>query len=102
MPLYSALSVDAVSVEADIWLYSSSLHIGYERSDLTSAVTFDVLYIDTALGVNRRQIQNSNFLTDGRTDREGRLRHVLEPDALSLRRCQDGGRHDVSARDQVP
>ncbi|WPH03883.1 Hypothetical protein R9X50_00676600 [Acrodontium crateriforme] len=67
IPFYSALSVGAVSVEADVWNYNGVLHIGHEESALTNERTFDSLYIQPILSVLRRQNPNSTFLTNGRT-----------------------------------
>jgi len=67
LPFYSALAVGAVSVEADVWLYNNTLHVGHEQSALTPARTFDSLYIQPILDVLRRQNPNSTFLTSGPT-----------------------------------
>ncbi|KAK3679792.1 hypothetical protein LTR78_000168 [Recurvomyces mirabilis] len=67
LPFYSALSVGAVSVEADVWLYNDTLHIGHETSALTNARTFDALYIQPILATLRAQNPNSSFLTSGPT-----------------------------------
>lgn len=67
IPFYSALSVGAVSVEADVWLYNGTLHIGHEEGALTNERTFDSLYIQPILSVLRRQNPNSTFLTAGPT-----------------------------------
>ncbi|KAK5728430.1 hypothetical protein LTR15_001566 [Elasticomyces elasticus] len=63
LPFYSALSVGAVSVEADVWLYNETLHIGHEQAALTSERTFDSLYIQPILSVLRVQNPNSSFLS---------------------------------------
>ncbi|EMC93779.1 hypothetical protein BAUCODRAFT_210068 [Baudoinia panamericana UAMH 10762] len=62
-PFYSALSVGAVSVEADVWLYNGTLYIGHETSALTPSRTFDGLYIQQILSVLRAQNPNSSFVT---------------------------------------
>lgn len=67
IPFYSALSVGAISVEADVWLYNGTLHIGHEVSALTAARTFDSLYIQPILSVLRRQNPNSTYVTGGPT-----------------------------------
>jgi len=67
IPFYSALSVGAVSVEADVWLYNGTLHVGHEEGALTDARTFDSLYIQPILSVLQRQNPNSTFLTAGPT-----------------------------------
>ncbi|KAK1058021.1 hypothetical protein LTR74_013709 [Friedmanniomyces endolithicus] len=63
IPFYSALSVGALSVEADVWLYNGTLHIGHEQGALTNERTFDDLYIQPILSVVRAQNPNSSFLT---------------------------------------
>ena len=67
IPFYSALSVGAVSVEADVWLYNGTLHVGHEQSALTDARTFDSLYIEPILSVLHAQNPASKFLTNGAT-----------------------------------
>lgn len=63
VPFYSALSVGAVSIEADVWLYNGTLYVGHERGALTSARTFESLYINPILDVLHRQNPASPFLT---------------------------------------
>ncbi|KAK5133929.1 hypothetical protein LTR08_007158 [Meristemomyces frigidus] len=67
IPFYSALSVGAVSIEADVWLYNGTLHVGHEESALTDARTFDSLYVQPILSVLRAQNPSSAFLTSGAT-----------------------------------
>ncbi|KAI9669003.1 MAG: hypothetical protein M1817_005160 [Caeruleum heppii] len=55
VPFYSALSVGAISVEVDVWLYNETLYVGHERAALTSARTLKSLYIDPLLDTLRRQ-----------------------------------------------
>ena len=64
VPFYSAISVGAVSVEADVWLYNGTLHIGHEQGALTDARTFESLYINPILDtLHRQNPTNSSFLT---------------------------------------
>lgn len=63
IPFYSALSAGAVSVEADVWLYNGTLHVGHEEGALTDERTFDSLYVQPILSVLRAQNPNSSFLT---------------------------------------
>ena len=64
VPFYSAISVGAVSVEADVWLYNGTLHVGHERGALTNERTFESLYINPILDVLHKQNPtNSGFLT---------------------------------------
>lgn len=70
VPLYSALSVGAISIEADVWLYNDTLYVGHEQSALTSARTFDSLYIQPLLAVLQAQNPpNSSFV--GNTTHNG-------------------------------
>ena len=63
VPFYTALSVGAVSVEADVWLYNGTLHVGHEQGALTSERTFQSLYINPILDTLHRQNPDSSFLT---------------------------------------
>lgn len=64
VPFYSAISVGAVSVEADVWLYNGTLHIGHEEGALTDARTFESLYINPILDtLHLQNPTNSSFLT---------------------------------------
>lgn len=64
VPFYTALSVGAISIEADVWLYNGTLHVGHEQGALTSARTFESLYINPILDVLKRQNPaNSTYLT---------------------------------------
>jgi hypothetical protein len=51
IPLYSALAVGAVSVEADVWLLNGELYVGHEPSALSKNRTLDSLYIQPLLNV---------------------------------------------------
>lgn len=63
MPLYTALSVGCISIEADVWLYNSTLYVGHETSALTPSRTFESLYINPILSVLQRQNPVSPFVT---------------------------------------
>ncbi|KAI0125366.1 PLC-like phosphodiesterase [Xylariales sp. AK1849] len=67
LPFWSALSAGAVSIEADVWLYDGTLHVGHEQSALTNERTLDSLYIQPILEVLRRQNPNSTFVTNAPT-----------------------------------
>lgn len=56
-----------MSVEADVWLYGNTLHVGHEESALTASRTLDSLYIQPILSVLRAQNPNSSYLTEGPT-----------------------------------
>ena len=63
VPFYSAISVGAVSVEADVWLYNGTLHVGHEEGALTNERTFESLYINPILDtLHRQNPTNSSFL----------------------------------------
>lgn len=64
LPFYSALSVGAVSIEADVWLYNGILHVGHEESALTDERTFQSLYVEPILDVLERENPESKFLTE--------------------------------------
>ena len=63
VPFYSALSVGAVSIEADVWLYNDTLYVGHEQAALTRERTFQLLYINPILDTLHRQNPKSSFLT---------------------------------------
>lgn len=67
VPFYSALSAGAISIEADIWLYNGTLHVGHDQSALTNDRTLDSLYIQPLLSVLSAQNPDSTFLTEGTT-----------------------------------
>jgi hypothetical protein len=63
VPFYSALSVGAISVEADVWLYNETLYVGHESSALTENRTLDSLYIQPILSVLRSLNPNTSFVS---------------------------------------
>ncbi|KAL4917974.1 hypothetical protein BDW62DRAFT_74118 [Aspergillus aurantiobrunneus] len=63
VPFYTALSHGCISVEADVWLYNDTLHVGHDESSLTDGRTFESLYINPILDVLERQNPKSRFLT---------------------------------------
>ncbi|KAL4883046.1 histone acetylation protein-domain-containing protein [Aspergillus karnatakaensis] len=64
IPFYTALSKGCISVEADVWLYNGTLHIGHDESSLTEERTFESLYINPILDVLERQNPKSRFLSE--------------------------------------
>jgi hypothetical protein len=68
VPFYSALSVGAVSVEADVWLVNGTLYIGHEQAALTTTRTFDSLYIQPILTVVKGQNPVTSFNPSGGTN----------------------------------
>lgn len=67
IPFYSALSAGAISVEADVWLYNSTLHVGHEESALTNERTLDALYIQPILSVLTAQNPANSTFVHGTT-----------------------------------
>lgn len=67
VPFYSALSAGAISVEADVWLYNNTLHVGHEESALTAERTLDSLYIQPILSVLRAQNPSNSTFVHGTT-----------------------------------
>lgn len=67
LPVYSALSAGATSIEADVWLFNGNLHIGHEQSALTDARTFDSLYIQPLLNILKGQNPDCKFVSNGPT-----------------------------------
>lgn len=67
LPLFSAVAAGAISVEADVWLYNGTLHVGHETMALTAERTFDALYVQPILDVLRRQNPTSAFVTGSPT-----------------------------------
>lgn len=67
VPFYSALSVGAISVEADVWLYNDTLFVGHEQAALSPARTFSSLYIDPILSVLRQTNPHTQFTSPSAT-----------------------------------
>lgn len=63
LPFWSALSAGAISIEADVWLYNETLHVGHEQSALNDARTLDSLYIQPILEVLGKTNPNSTFVS---------------------------------------
>ena len=63
VPYYSALAVGCVSVEADVWLYNDTLYVGHEQSALTTARTFQSLYLEPILDTLQRENPQSQFVS---------------------------------------
>ncbi|KAG9126515.1 hypothetical protein FRC07_003137 [Ceratobasidium sp. 392] len=61
VPLYSAISVGAVSVEADVWLFDDDLFVGHDRSSLSKKRTFSSLYVDPLLSILKQQNPSTSF-----------------------------------------
>lgn len=61
-PFYSALSVGAISIEADVWLVNDTLYVGHDPLALTSERTLDSLYTYPILDTLRRRNSPSKIL----------------------------------------
>lgn len=61
VPFYSALSVGAVSIEADVWLYNETLYVGHDPEALTKERTLEALYINPILDTLQRQNPETPF-----------------------------------------
>lgn len=46
VPLFSALTIGATGVEADVWRYDNALYVGHDAASLNRERTFKSLYID--------------------------------------------------------
>jgi hypothetical protein len=64
VPFWTALSVGCVSIEADVWLYNSTLHVGHEEAALTDTRTFDTLYIQPILSVLQQTNPSTPYTED--------------------------------------
>jgi hypothetical protein len=61
VPVFTALSVGCISIEADVWLVNGTLYIGHETGALTTARTFDSLYIQPLLSILKSQNPTTAF-----------------------------------------
>ncbi|CUA77527.1 Altered inheritance of mitochondria protein 6 [Rhizoctonia solani] len=55
VPLFSAIAVGAVSVEADVWLWNDELYVGHDPSSLSPKRTFSSLYVSPILSILKQQ-----------------------------------------------
>ncbi|KAF8707721.1 hypothetical protein RHS03_04248, partial [Rhizoctonia solani] len=61
VPLFSAIAVGAISVEADVWLWDNELYVGHDPSSLTTKRTFSSLYVNPLLSTLKQQNPKSSF-----------------------------------------
>lgn len=66
LPFYTALSYGCISIEADVWylpaINDSTLFVGHEISALTTARTFDSLYVQPILDALSRENPSTEFV----------------------------------------
>ncbi|KAG8720547.1 hypothetical protein FRC08_018900 [Ceratobasidium sp. 394] len=61
VPLYSAISVGAISVEADVWMWDNDLFVGHDPSSLSKKRTFSSLYVQPLLSILKQQNPSTSF-----------------------------------------
>lgn len=64
VPLYSALQVGCIGVEADVWLSTGDLYVGHSIASLTPNRTLNKLYINPLLDILSKQNQKALVLPD--------------------------------------
>jgi hypothetical protein len=64
LPFWTALSVGAVSIEADVWLFNDTLLVGHEEAALTPARTLESLYIEPIISVLQQTNPSSSPYID--------------------------------------
>ena len=64
VPLFSAIEVGCIGVEADIWLFDDELYVGHSVASLTRNRTLDSLYINPLLDILSKQNPRSTILPD--------------------------------------
>ena len=62
VPLYSAIEVGCIGVEADIWLFDEQLYVGHSVASLTPNRTINSLYINPLLTILSKQNPEQKFL----------------------------------------
>lgn len=87
VPLFSALTIGATGVEADVWRYDDALYVGHDAASLNRERTFKSLYVDPIRQLLDRMNNASspNFsqtleLKDGRPPTSYPLKGVFESD----------------------
>lgn len=71
VPLYSAIEVGCIGVEADIWLFEEQLCVGHSVPSLTPNRTINSLYIDPLLDILSKQNSNRTLLPQQRSGLNG-------------------------------
>ena len=71
VPLFSAIEVGCIGVEADIWLFDNELYVGHSVASLTRNRTLDSLYINPLLGILSKQNPKSTITPDNTSQPHG-------------------------------
>lgn len=71
VPLFSAIEVGCIGVEADIWLFDKELFVGHSVASLTRNRTLDSLYINPLLDILSKQNPRLTMLPDENTQPHG-------------------------------
>ncbi|KAJ5587071.1 RRNA biogenesis protein RRP5 [Penicillium hispanicum] len=61
VPLYSALEVGCIGVEADVWLFDDELYVGHTKTSLTSRRTLRSMYVDPLVRILDHQNPTTSF-----------------------------------------
>ncbi|KAF6840808.1 hypothetical protein CMUS01_03784 [Colletotrichum musicola] len=73
VPVFSALQVGCVGIEADVWLYGDELFVGHDRWSLREANTFTSLYVNPLVDL----LEERNSPINGSTEQQ-RPRGIYE------------------------
>ena len=71
VPLFSAIEVGCIGVEADIWLFEEELFVGHSVASLTRNRTLNSLYINPLLEILSKQNPKSTMLPDDTSQPHG-------------------------------
>ncbi len=71
VPLFSAIEVGCIGVEADIWLFDEELFVGHSVASLTRNRTLDSLYISPLLDILSKQNPGLTILPDSTSQPHG-------------------------------
>ncbi|KAL8930570.1 MAG: hypothetical protein Q9208_000440 [Pyrenodesmia sp. 3 TL-2023] len=71
VPLYSAVEVGCISVEADVWLFDEQLYVGHSLASLTPNRTLASLYVDPLVRILENQNPATRFHPQGNSTHHG-------------------------------
>ena len=71
VPLFSAIQVGCIGVEADIWLFAEELYVGHSIASLTPNRTLNSLYIDPLIDILEKQNPKPRVMPDPDTRLHG-------------------------------